>query len=228
MKWFLLICLFAAPALGQVCKSSQYDMLKWMAPQLDTQNGHYNMVYPMSGTFYWVKSSAGYPWDINLFDQNFIYQSITEYNWNDPHTYKIFNSAIKWTPRCIKIPSTTGGKIATVTVPASSSGFKVYTSCSSYTSHNLGNIVSEIWGPTTLNVGGNIPAGLPTLTMVYRYACDSAFQSCKYKETFAYQKGVGLVKWTYSTMQNGAYVQVNQSINNKTNLASIAPVHPCW
>jgi len=198
MKWCLLICLFAAPALGQVCKSTQYDMLKWMAPQPDTKNGHYNMVYPMSGTFYWVKSSAGYPWDINLFDQNFIYQSITEYKWTDPHTYKIFNTPIKWTPRCIKIPSTSGGKIATVTVPSSSSGFRVYSSCSSYTSHTLGNIISEIWGPTTLNVGGNIPPGLPTLTMVYRYACSSTFQGCKYKETFAYQKGVGLVKWTYS------------------------------
>jgi len=49
---------FVAPAFGQVCKSTQYDMLKWMAPQPDTKNGHYNMVYPMSGTFYWVKSSS--------------------------------------------------------------------------------------------------------------------------------------------------------------------------
>jgi len=33
MKWCLLLCFFVAPAFGQVCKSTQYDMLKWMAPQ---------------------------------------------------------------------------------------------------------------------------------------------------------------------------------------------------
>ena len=59
----LLIALFfylsISAAVAQTCKPNQYDMLNWMAPQVSTVNGHYNMVYSTSGTFYWVKNSHG-------------------------------------------------------------------------------------------------------------------------------------------------------------------------
>ena len=44
--------LLVSAADAQTCKSNQYDMLQWMAPQSSTYNGHYNMVYPVSGVFY--------------------------------------------------------------------------------------------------------------------------------------------------------------------------------
>jgi hypothetical protein len=58
---FLAVLFIATAAFGQTCKSTQYDMLEWMLPQQGIVNGHYNVIYPASGTFYWVKGSQGYP-----------------------------------------------------------------------------------------------------------------------------------------------------------------------
>jgi hypothetical protein len=90
----LILFLIGTLASAQTCKPNQYDMLDWMLPQRATVNGHYNVIYPQTGTFYWVKGSKGFPWDVDTFDSNFIYQSITEQDWNDPNTYKI------WRKRC--------------------------------------------------------------------------------------------------------------------------------
>ncbi|HJT69849.1 MAG TPA: hypothetical protein VJ731_06600 [Terriglobales bacterium] len=221
---FLLVVVTSF-ASGQVCKSNQYDMLNWMAPQNNTVNGHYNVVFPQTGTFYWVKGKSGFPWDVDTFDTKFIYQSITEQDWNDPNTYKIFQTALPWMPRCIDIPSTPG-KIASITVDATKSWFDIHTSCNSFTSHNLGYVVNEIWGPYMESFDGKPPA--QTLTLSYRYSCDSRFSDCRHKETFAMQKGNGMVQWTYYELRNGEYVRVNQTTHGLSRLGSVAPVHPCW
>ncbi len=93
-------------ARAQACNTKQFDMLDWMAPQAGTSNGHFNVVYPTEGKFYWVKGAAGFPWDVDNFDKRYIYQSITEQVWNDPTTYKIFQQALPWMPRCIAVPAT--------------------------------------------------------------------------------------------------------------------------
>ena len=216
---FLFLFIVSA-AMAEACKPNQYDMLSWMAPQVSTVNGHYNMVYSSSGTFYWVKSSKGYPWDVN------IYQSITEQDWNNPSTYKIFEKPLPWMPRCINVPAIPG-KIASILVAPDATKFDIHLSCRDYTTHDLGYVVNEIWGPSTRAVG-NLPAA-PTLTLSYRYSCDGAYNNCRYKETFALQKGNGLVQWTYYTLQNGKYVQVNQTNHGATaTYGSVTPVHPCW
>jgi len=226
----LLVALFfylsISAAVAQTCKPNQYDMLNWMAPQVSTVNGHYNMVYSTSGTFYWVKSSNGYPWDVNTYDSKYIYQSITEQDWNNPSTYKIFEKALPWMPRCINVPAVPG-KIASILVEPDDTKFDIHLSCRDYTTHNLGYVVNEIWGPYNQAVG-NLPAA-PTLTLSYRYSCDSAYNNCRYKETFALQRGNGLVQWTYYTLQNGKYVQVNQTNHGTTaSYGSVTPLHPCW
>lgn len=222
----LSIFFFASSLLfAQTCKSNQYDMLDWMAPQVSTFNGHYNMMYPTDGTFYWVKSSLGYPWDVDTFDAQYIYQSITEQVWNDPSTYKAFQNPLPWMPRCINVPAVPG-KIAAVTLDATKTWFDIHTSCSSYTTHNLGYVINEVWGPYSESIG-NQPAA-PTLTLSYRYGCDNQYNNCTYKETFAMQKGNGLVQWTYYMRESGQYVQQNQSTHSAINLGSVKPVHPCW
>ena len=222
---FLFLCSVSA-AMAQTCKANQYDMLNWMAPQVSTVNGHYNMVYSNSGTFYWVKSNQGYPWDVNTYDANYIYQSITEQDWNNPSTYKIFEKPLPWMPRCIDVPAVPG-KIASILVEPDDSKFDIHLSCRDYTTHSLGYVVNEIWGPQNLAIG-NLPAA-PTLTLSYRYSCDSVYNNCKYKETFALQKGSGLVQWTYYTLQNGKYVQANQTNHGyPAAFGSVTPVHPCW
>ena len=222
----LSIILFVSSlAFGQTCRSNQYDMLQWMAPQQSTLNGHYNMIYPVSGTFYWVKSSSGYPWDVDTFDSKYIYQSITEQVWNNPSTYKIFQAPLPWMPRCINIPALPG-KLTSIPVDATKTWFDIHTSCSSFTSHNLGYAINEVWGPYSERIG--TLAAAPTLTLSYRYGCDSHYSSCTYKETFAMQKGNGLVQWTYYSLQNGQYMQLNQTTHSTLSWGSVTPVHPCW
>jgi hypothetical protein len=213
-KLLLAILLLISAASAQVCKSNQVDMLNYMAPQLSTLNGHYNTVYPFTGRFYWVKSANGYPWDVDNFDRNYIYQSITEQDWNNPYTYKIFEKAIPWMPRCVN--ASTIGKVASILLTPDQTKFDLHVSCRDYTTHDLGYVVNEIW------------ANLPTLTLSYRYSCDNNYDACKYKETFAMQNGVGLTQWTYYTLQNGVYVQQNQTNHGAISIGSITPKHPCW
>jgi hypothetical protein len=224
---FLTLILLSVGALAgaQTCKPNQYDMLEWMAPEGATANGHYNVVYPALGTFYWVKSSSGYPWDVDTFDRHFIYQSITEQVWGDPTTYKIFAQPLPWMPRCIDIPATPG-KIASILVQPQDTNFDIHTSCKEFTTQNLGYVVNEIWGPYEQTIA-NMPAA-PTLTLSYRYSCDSEYNSCHDQETFAMQQNNGMVQWTHYTLQNGAYVQVNQTNQGLATFATVTPVHPCW
>jgi hypothetical protein len=222
----LILFLIGTLASAQTCKPNQYDMLDWMLPQRGTVNGHYNVIYPQTGTFYWVKGSKGFPWDVDTFDSNFIYQSITEQDWNDPNTYKTFEKALPWMPRCINIP-TTPAKLTAIQVPAQDSKFDLHLSCVDYTTHSLGNVINEVWGPYNQSFG-SWPAA-PTLTLSYRYSCDSQYSNCKDKESFAMQQGNGLVRWTHYVLQNGVYVQVNQSLHaGPISLATVTPVHPCW
>src|ERR1019366_5092271 len=230
MRTPILILIFILLSLGticfgQTCKSNQYDMLDWMVPQQATLGGHYNVLYPSTGTFYWVKSSQGFPWDVDKFDSKYIYQSITEQDWNDPRTYKIFQTPLPWMPRCISIPGMPG-KLTSITVDATKTGFDIHASCSSFTSDDLGYVVNEVWGPYNAAIGG-LPAA-PTLILSYRYSCDSEYTSCLHKETFAMQKKNGMVQWTYYTLENGQYVQANQTTHSTVSLGSVTPVHPCW
>jgi len=220
-----LLLLGSMISAAQTCKTTQYDMLDWMAPMQSTMNGHYNVLLPNAGTFYWVKSSHGYPWDVDTFDAQYIYQSITEQDWNNPSTYKIFQVALPWMPRCIDVPAI-AGKLASITVDATKTWFDIHTSCTSFTTHNLGYVVNEIWGPYEQSIGGQL--AVPTLTLSYRYSCDSRYNNCSDKETFALQKGNGMVQWTHYVLVNGQYVQVNQSTHSSAKLGSITPLHPCW
>jgi len=77
------------------CPAGTYDMLDWMTMDSDltatshltgSSNPIFSAIWP--GKFYWVKGSKGYPWDIQLYDDKFIYLWITEYAWNTPTTFK--------------------------------------------------------------------------------------------------------------------------------------------
>src|SRR5258706_2839307 len=227
----LLVVLLAASvslathARAQACNSKQFDMLDWMAPQAGTSNGHFNVVYPTEGKFYWVKGAAGFPWDVDNFDKRYIYQSITEQVWNDPTTYKIFQQALPWMPRCIVV-RTIAGKLASIQVQPSHTNYDIHSSCTSFITQNLGYVVNEIWGPYTQTIGSLPPT--PTLILSFRYSCDINYSNCLDQETFAMQKNNGLVQWTHYHLQNGVYAQVNQTTQGFDTYATVTPVHPCW
>src|SRR5262249_34468085 len=154
-----------------------------------------------------------------------IYQSITEQIWNDPTTYKIFEKPLPWMRRCIKVPAVPG-KLSSILVTPQDTNYDIHTSCTNYTTENLGYVVNEIWGHYDQAIG-TLPSA-PTLTLSYRYSCDSAYDHCRDMETFAMQHGNGMVQWTHYTLQDGAYVQVTQTTHGQPSVASVVPVHPCW
>ena len=231
--------MLGASASATTCTASQYDMMSWFAMGSTwsqqyhlTGNANPLYTYRSNGVFYWVKGASGYPWDVNYFDSNYIYQWATEYNWNDPTSYKAFTSTttMPWSKRCVDKPPSGqyGTKLATVTLP--SSPYTIYGgNCTATSSNDLGYVVNEIWGPTPLSLGGTLPNNALTLTLSYRYSCDSSYNNCTYKEAFDFQVTYGLVRWTYYTLQNGNYVQQSQSVfNNKIGGGSPTPYHPCW
>src|SRR5690348_15993235 len=91
-------CTFTStPALASGCPAGTYDMLKWMtlAPGLRSNYhmaGNSNPLYTTMapGKFYWTKDANGSPWDIQLFDDQYIYLWITELNWLNPQSFKRF------------------------------------------------------------------------------------------------------------------------------------------
>jgi hypothetical protein len=121
-----------------------------------------------------------------------------------------------------------GTRLAAINLP--STPYTIYGgSCTASSNNNLGYVVNEIWGPTPMTLGGNLPKNALTLTLAYQYSCNSSYGSCRYKETFDFQRPYGLVRWTYYILQNGQYVQQNVSVfNNMVTGGTPAPAHPCW
>ena len=93
------------------CPSGTYDMLDWMTLDSGLRGGYHmkgnaNPLYTSMapGKFYWTKGGAGTPWDIQLYDNKYVYLWITELNWNNPNTFKKFanNTNVPLVPRCAK------------------------------------------------------------------------------------------------------------------------------
>ncbi len=238
-KLLALLPILVASASATPCTSTQYDMMNWFAmgaswSQTYHLTGNANPLFTSrgNGVFYWIKGPSGYPWDVNYYDNFYIYQWATEYQWTDPTSYKAFDgtTTMPWSPRCVDKPAAGvyGTKLATITVP--SSPYTFYGgSCAASSTSNLGYVVNEIWGPTPMSLGGSLPNNALTLTLSYRYSCNSSYNSCQYKETFDFQKPDGLVRWTYYVLQNGQYVQQSQTVyNNVASGGSPEPYHPCW
>jgi len=127
-----VLCLFAftlgISAATQAQQSFQCpkgtDMLNYFVMAYPNRSDHYvapgnaNPIYTSidpeiqsgyapQGTFLWIKSVSGYPWDVNTFDQNYVYHRATELKWTDPTTFKRQAQDMPLTPRCV---STRGGR----------------------------------------------------------------------------------------------------------------------
>lgn len=246
MRHVLLLLLLSscawAASSGSVCSSSQYDMLDWMT-QDETfsykMTGNANPIITYQDTankyFYWTKSTAGYPWDVNVYDNTstgYIYQWVTENGWSDPSAYKAFatRQTMPWAHRCVAIGAY-GAKLDTVKVASPSYSF-YGKGCSLQSTYNLGNTINEIWDEGSVTIsGGNLPPNTHTLALSYRYSCDANYDKCTYKEVFELQKKYGLVRWTYYVLKDGVYEQNNQTVlDTRATLANgpLVPQHPCW
>jgi hypothetical protein len=245
----LLVCLVgcgvnpnnsADPNLARISNSTApmtYDMLAWMTMGTDIRAAHH-----MTGTanplftsvtpdrFYWTKTGSGYPWDIQLYDINYVYLWVTELDWQNPRTFKAFKSPklgkfnLPFAPRFAK------GGYPGSSIKISDSTYEIHSDCNSFVTKNLGHVINEVWGPYQESLGGQLPANLETLVVSYRYSCDANYTSCGDKEEFHLAKPYGLVKWqhqslgatgTYNPPDNTTYF--NQVVSGQT-----TPVTACF
>jgi hypothetical protein len=223
--WFLCFLVFFAGlsyAQTSPCSSTQYDMVHWVsaAPAIaadyyEVGNANLRFDYRQATRIISVKSISGFPWDIDPYDDKFIYQWITESSWVDPTQFKAFatSTTMPWMPRCIDIPSSPR-KIASIVVPNPAYSF-YGTGCVKQTTQYLGNTVNEVWGPYA-SIVDQFPVSGPYLELSYRYSCDQNYDNCIYKETFDFQKDFGLARWTLHIYDSasGQYYQSRQSLFN--------------
>ncbi|MGC2198511.1 MAG: hypothetical protein WA628_27830 [Terriglobales bacterium] len=204
----------ADPHLTPTANLAQtYDMLSWMtmSPTLSSDHhmaGTANPLYTKktSTRMYWTKAASGYPWDIQLFDQNYIYLWVTELDWMNPRSFKAFHS-----PRLGKfnlplVPRYAKGGFPGSSVKISDSSYEIHSDCNTFVTKNLGHVINEVWGPYKESLGGQLPSNLPTLVISYRYSCDANYANCANKEEFHVAKPYGLVKWQHQSLGgNGTY-----------------------
>lgn len=240
--YLVLLCLAAMfgfsmtskPAQAEAtmsCPAGTYDMLDWMT--LDSNlRGAYHMsgsANPLftnlaSGKFYWTKGANGSPWDIQLYDKNYVYLWITELNWNSPTTFKKFtyNTNMPLVPRCAKA----GFPGSAIRVPNTS--YQTYSDCTHYITQNLKQGVNQVWGPYYISLGGNLPSGLKVLVASYRYNCDSHYANCGDKEEYYFAQKYGLVQWAHYSLVSGKYQMKQKTVFNKLTAGATTPQFPCF
>lgn len=248
---FLIAVSCALCSLGSIAQtpnnfpaSDTIDVLQWMVMQPADHNGSpLSSQFHMTGTanplfsnmetdrFFWTKSSAGHPWDVQLYDDNYIYLWVTELNWQDATTYKVFrdsssgNFNVPLAPRFVTL-SSSPGKLATIKI--SNSSYEVHTSCTNYTIKNLGNAVNEVWGPYKETLSGDLPPNLNTIVISYRYACDSFYSNCMDKEEFHLAYPFGLVHWQHQRWNGNSYNSPdNQTTFNHVTAGTVSPAIAC-
>jgi hypothetical protein len=233
-----VILSFSASKLAQAqstitCPSGTYDMLDWMTLDSDlasiyhlegTSNPLYTVREP--GKFYWVKGGLGYPWDIQLYDGDYIYLWITELSWAVPQSYKKFtyNKNLPLVPRCA-VAASPGS-----TIKVANTSYDLHTNCAQSCSVTLGlqNAINQVFGPYYRSFGGDLPGNLKTLVISYRYNCDVNYQKCLDKEEFYLTERYGLVQWVHYVFVNGSYGQLQKSIFNKLVPGVVTPDFPCF
>jgi hypothetical protein len=215
------------------CPPGTYDMLDWMTLDADLRStyhleGSSNPLYTVvqADKFYWVKSPQGYPWDIQLFDNNSVYLWITELSWTVPDSYKKFtnNTNLPLVSRCA-LAGSPGS-----TLKSSNTNYDLHTNCSQSCSVTLGlqNSINEVWGPYSLSLGGDLPNNLKSLVVSYRYNCDVNYQNCMDKEEYYLSQRYGLVQWMHFVMVNGSYAQLQKTVFNKLVVGVVTPYFPCF
>jgi hypothetical protein len=163
---------------------------------------------------YYVKNPQGNPWDINLYDSNFIYQWVTELgmwhgvnHWNDPTSCKKFNNgsqnrtadlSMRWAARCA-VPGEDNSAFWNPP-PSPSSSQLINTNYYTYvgqelqsSAQNLNYSLVEVLAPATLTISDHRavpprPFSITTLPLQYTYSCTVSgnVNSCMFREVFDY------------------------------------------
>ena len=190
-----------------------YDMLEWMTMSADLSASHHmagtaNPLYTsiLPDRFFWTKTGQGFPWDIQLYDDKYIYLWVTELDWHNPSTFKVFNSPTLGKFNLPLLPRFAQGGFPGSSIKISDSTYEIHSDCNTFVNQSLGHVLNEVWGPYSESLGGGLPNNLETLVISYRYSCDSNYLTCGDKEEFHVGKPYGLVKWQHQKLQtDGTY-----------------------
>ena len=213
------------------CPSGTYDMLDWMTLDSNLRANYHmagsaNPLYTnmAPGKFYWSKGANGSPWDIQLYDSQYIYLWITELNWVNPHTFKKFanNTNLPLVPRCAQA----GFPGSVIKVPNTS--YQTYSDCTHYVTQNLKQGINQVWGPYYVSLGGQLPSNLKVLVASYRYNCDVNYANCGDKEEYYLAQKYGLVQWVHYSLIGGQYVFQQKTVFNQLASGVTAPYFPCF
>jgi len=226
------VCLLTLPSFGQIqstitCPDGQdyWDVLSVMMMDPGLAAGYhmegytkglpsayiYTLWDPSETKLYYTKNPQGNPWDINLYDSNYIYQWVTELqtwdgvnHWNDPTSCKKFNNSsqnstadfsMRWAARCA-VPGGTGNSFWNPSPPAQPNNTNYYTYVGEVlqeNSQNLNYSFLELAHPGTMKITDNRatpPQRFPITTMPlhYYYSCSVSgkLRSCQSQEVFDY------------------------------------------
>jgi hypothetical protein len=164
-----------------------------------------------STKLYYVKNPQGNPWDINLYDSNYIYQWVTELDdwdglnhWNDPTSCKKFNNgsedstadfSMRWAARC----AAPGGNNSTFwnsPPPVQPNNTNYYTYLDQVLQPSAQNLeysrlkVKDTGTMTITDNRANPPLSfsITTLPLQYTYSCSVSenLDSCQFREIFDY------------------------------------------
>ncbi|HEY3974160.1 MAG TPA: hypothetical protein VGM18_14225 [Candidatus Sulfotelmatobacter sp.] len=160
---------------------------------------------------YYTKNPQGNPWDINLYDSNYIYQWVTELgtwngvnHWNDPTSCKKFNNgsqngtadmSMRWASRC----ATPGGDNSSFWNPApttqpNNTNYYTYVEKEIQTQdQNLGYALLSLKSTSSMDITDNRATpprkfSITLLPLYYTYSCSVSgkINSCKFREIFDY------------------------------------------
>jgi hypothetical protein len=160
---------------------------------------------------YYVKNPQGNPWDINLYDSNYIYQWVTELDdwngvnyWNDPTSCKKFNNgnqnstsdfSMRWAARCAA-PGGANSSFWNPPPPTYSNNTNYYTyveRVQQSPAQNLGYSHLKLEPTSTMTVTdhrANPPRSfsVTTVPLQYTYSCSvpQNVNSCQFREVFDY------------------------------------------
>ncbi len=194
------------------CAPDEFDMLDWMTLDEDLRGGTYlhgfrsdstnaNDLYTVvqEDRFYWLKSSQGWPWDIELVDDAGIYDWITEYSWTDPYSFKksLQDKNKKWANRCMKLGDRVQSTDTSYAINTADCGRN-----GNQTIHDLKNMVTTVDSLQHVTLGGDLPANIEVLVFNYDYVCDGNFEHCADRETYLFSQRYGLVHWQHQHLSS--------------------------
>ncbi len=198
----------------------------------------------------------GYPWDINLYDSQYIYLWVTEQSWADPWAYKKFNSgsndySMRLARRCV-VPGD-GNTSVIVNAPPSvdpnnntnyinqpatlpstpSSADCTAPSSTANLKYSRMTVQATQSGFTFHDDVNNQTLSLTIVPITYEYSCTTGAGGagdCKFKEEFAYNNTYGWIRWQYWTSNGSTWSWQKTSLHDhlKPNDGNSGVFFPCF